>query len=261
MNQLPIEIRNAAFVWSVFLFRLQKTWRQIILTSWRIPVRLARLADGVRSASSPIRVVVAVLLMLAVVAPTVLYLHERAARRDLDRSYRYLSLSAGSEIESLKYTLGSLVDEQFMLRSFLLDEGYPVASGGELAIQLLATGYTSSIMETDSTPFTTASNTRTRPGVIALSRDLLRRYDPNAPFSFGDIVHLTGVGDCIVEDSMHPRWQRRADIWFPSRRTAREFGRQTVVLTVPLSELASRTEAAGSGSAGADLAANTASER
>jgi 3D (Asp-Asp-Asp) domain-containing protein len=106
-------------------------------------------------------------------------------------------------------------------------------SGREFAVPVVVSGYTSRICETDSTPFVTAANTATRPGVIALSRDLLRRYTPGAPFEFGDVVHLSGIGDFIVEDSMNERWERRADIWFESLADARHFGRRRVVLTGP----------------------------
>jgi 3D (Asp-Asp-Asp) domain-containing protein len=103
----------------------------------------------------------------------------------------------------------------------------------ELAVNVTVTGYTSRPEETDDTPFITASNTRTRPGVIALSRDLLKRYTPGAPFDFGDVIHIKGVGDFIVEDSMARRWQKRADIWFEDLDAARASGRRTLVVTGP----------------------------
>jgi 3D (Asp-Asp-Asp) domain-containing protein len=105
--------------------------------------------------------------------------------------------------------------------------------GRELAIPVVVSGYTSRIAETDSTPFVTASNTTTRKGVIALSRDLLANYTKGAPFKFGDVIHLSGIGDFIVEDAMAGRWERRADIWFESLDDARHFGRRRAVLTGP----------------------------
>jgi len=106
-------------------------------------------------------------------------------------------------------------------------------TGRELAVTVSVSAYTSRACETDDTPFTTAANTSTRPGVLALSRDLLKRYTPGAPFDFGDIVHINGLGDFVVEDSMHGRWQRRADIWFESVEDARAFGRHPAVMTGP----------------------------
>ena len=92
------------------------------------------------------------------------------------------------------------------------------------AFCVTVTGYSSEVRQTDSTPFITAANTRVRPGVLALSRDMLHRYTPGAPFCFGDSVVIDGLGVYVVEDTMHRRWLQRADIWFPSRAEAKRFG-------------------------------------
>lgn len=106
-------------------------------------------------------------------------------------------------------------------------------NGREIAVTVVVSGYTSRPCETDSTPFVTAANTATRRGVLALSRDLVRRYTKGAPFEFGDVVHLHGIGDFVVEDSMNGRYVRHADIWFESLSDAREFGRKRAVLSGP----------------------------
>lgn len=93
------------------------------------------------------------------------------------------------------------------------------------------TGYSSTRDQCDDTPFTTAANTRVRDGIVALSRDLLRRYNPDAPFTWGDRVHIEGVGEFIVEDSMNARYRQRADIWFPDRPSAAAWGVQELVLS------------------------------
>lgn len=105
--------------------------------------------------------------------------------------------------------------------------------GREVAVAVSVSAYTSRLCETDDTPFITAANTSTRPGVLALSRDLLKRYTPGAPFDFGDVVHINDLGDFVVEDAMASRWQRRADIWFESVDDARVFGRRVAVMTGP----------------------------
>jgi 3D (Asp-Asp-Asp) domain-containing protein len=143
----------------------------------------------------------------------------------------------------------------------LLNAGHPVVSDGELAIQLVATGYSSCVFETDDTPFVTASNTQTRPGIVALSRDLLTRYNPEAPFSFGDTIHVTGLGDFTVEDSMNLRWRRRMDIWFPSRDQAKDFGIRKIVVTKSLKRQLGNNETASAFGGSANLAANTALAR
>lgn len=94
------------------------------------------------------------------------------------------------------------------------------------------TGYSSTPDQTDDTPFVTASNTRVRRGIIAMSRDLLREFTPGAPFSYGDKVQLEGVGVFTVEDTMHPRFDKRVDIWFSSRAAARQWGCRDKVLSL-----------------------------
>jgi 3D (Asp-Asp-Asp) domain-containing protein len=93
-------------------------------------------------------------------------------------------------------------------------------------IPVTVTAYSSTADQTDSTPFVTASNTRVRRGIVALSRDLLREFTPGAPFGYGDRVELEGVGSFVVEDTMHPRFRQRVDIWFPHRVQARRWGVQ-----------------------------------
>lgn len=98
---------------------------------------------------------------------------------------------------------------------------------GLATVRVTITGYSSSAGETDSSPGLTAANTRVRHGVMALSQDLLREFTPGAPFGFHDRVEIPGLGQFMVEDTMHPRWTRRADLWFPSRSMALQWGRRT----------------------------------
>lgn len=99
-------------------------------------------------------------------------------------------------------------------------------------IRVHATGYTSCPTETNCMPHITAANTLTAPGTIALSRDLLRTFTPDAPFDFGDKVLIPGVGVFEVWDTMNDRWRRRADIWFREKEDAREWGLREVFLTL-----------------------------
>lgn len=247
---------------AVFSLWLLKSRVQLVLGAWLLFGRLVQLTSRLRSGLPVAKTLAAGFFVAAVVVPSTLYLHERAKNSHLARNYRLLTVSSGSEISTLKYTMGALMDEQAELRALLLDSGCMVVSGGELAVQLIATGYSSCVFETDDTPFVTASNTRTRPGIVALSRDLLTRYDSQAPFNFGDTVHVTGMGDFLVEDSMHPRWNRRVDFWFPSRTRARTFGVRKIVVTKPLGgDVEQDREQASLGGTSPDLALNTALAR
>ena len=94
----------------------------------------------------------------------------------------------------------------------------------DLVYPVKVTGYSSTFDQCDADPFITASNKHVRAGIIALSRDLLRRYNPDAPFHWGDRIYLEGFGELIVEDSMNARYTQRADIWFPDRKSASRWG-------------------------------------
>jgi len=97
-------------------------------------------------------------------------------------------------------------------------------------LRVLATAYTSEVGLTDDTPHLTATNSDVREGIIALSQDLLRSFTPGAPFDYGDMVEVKNVGRFRIEDTMHPRWQKRADIWFPTREQAVHWGARSVTL-------------------------------
>ena len=87
-----------------------------------------------------------------------------------------------------------------------------------------ATGYSSEIWQTDSTPFTTASNTHVRDGVIAAN------FLP-----FGTLVRipdLFGNKIFIVEDRMNSRYWFNVDVWFSDTIVAKDFGRKTVTIEV-----------------------------
>lgn len=81
------------------------------------------------------------------------------------------------------------------------------------------TGYSSTSDQTDDTPFLTATGTRVRPGVLAVSRDLLELLP------YGTRVY-------VVEDTMHPRMRKTVDLWFPSRGMALRWGRQMGILDI-----------------------------
>jgi 3D (Asp-Asp-Asp) domain-containing protein len=163
------------------------------------------------------------LLVTSVFAVPALLLGAESARNARNGS---LLPDAGMQVTEVASLRGSL-DRYYGGRH---DESL---NGREIAVSVIVSGYTSRPEETDDTPFETASLTTTRRGVLALSRDLVRRYTPGAPFEFGDVVHIHGIGDFVVEDVMNLRYERHADIWFESLDEAREFGRRRAVLTGP----------------------------
>ncbi len=87
-----------------------------------------------------------------------------------------------------------------------------------------ASAYSSEVWQTDSTPFTTASNTHVRDGVIAAN------FLP-----FGTLVRIPDLfGDkiFIVEDRMNSRYWLNVDVWFADTAVAKAFGRKTLTIEV-----------------------------
>lgn len=101
-----------------------------------------------------------------------------------------------------------------------------------------ATGYNSMAAQTDATPHVTATGTRTRFGVLAVSRDLLGDDLP-----YGSLVRLRDLGSYydgrgegryqslldghglfVVEDTMHARKRQQVDIWFGDYASAVNWG-------------------------------------
>jgi 3D (Asp-Asp-Asp) domain-containing protein len=112
------------------------------------------------------------------------------------------------------------------------------------SIMVRSTAYNSLPGQTDKSPFKTATGARTRFGIVALSRDLLR----NIPY--GSRIVLEDMGSWsngsgrgkynamlskmifVVEDTMHPRKKGTVDVWFPARRQAILWGARKLRIRV-----------------------------
>ncbi len=216
--------------------RARAVWLTLVLE-----LREATRRAGLRRrlmGTTPRAAVARLIVVTLVLTPTVLYIVEKAQHRADERTLQALALSEASEAGFLRSSVSVLLDERARLREILLDNGHSVSMGDDVFVKVVATGYSSTVRETDRTPFITASNTPTRDGILALSRDLLKRYTPGAPFDFGDRVHVRGLGEFLVEDSMNSRWNNRIDVWFPSTREAVRFGVREVYLRTVAEDLA-----------------------
>ena len=85
------------------------------------------------------------------------------------------------------------------------------------------TAYSPRIEETDSTPDITAANTKVRPGIIAVSRDLF-----NKGWIFGKKVYIKSLGIFTIEDLMAKRKTNQIDIFMPDTTAALAFGRKNL---------------------------------
>lgn len=87
-----------------------------------------------------------------------------------------------------------------------------------------ASAYSSSVDETDDTPFITAAGTYVRDGIVA-ANFLPLGTAIKIPDLYGDKIF-------IVEDRMNKRYHLNVDLWFPSKAEAKQFGRKTVKIEV-----------------------------
>lgn len=95
------------------------------------------------------------------------------------------------------------------------------------------TAYTSSEDETDDTPFLTASGETTGPGTIACP----------SRFKFGTLIQIEKrIFKC--NDRMHKRFRdtNHFDIWLEDKKSAREWGRRTIQVSVILPAIHSLAE-------------------
>lgn len=68
---------------------------------------------------------------------------------------------------------------------------------------------------------TTASDSKVKPGDIALSHDIEKKHK----LKFGDLIYLEGEKEpYIFTDRMPGQWERRADLYSRSCKTAKEYG-------------------------------------
>ena len=124
----------------------------------------------------------------------------------------------------------ALINSQLKLRGdlFLITGGDSLmvvnAPSQSKTIRSILTAYSSTLDQTDDTPFITASGTRVREGVVA-SNFLAFGTKVQIPEIFGDKIF-------IVEDRMAKKHQDKIDIWFPERHLAKQFGVQEAEVIV-----------------------------
>lgn len=101
-----------------------------------------------------------------------------------------------------------------------------------------STAYNSLSGQTDSTPFITATGARTRFGIVALSRDMLRSISYKSRVMIEDLTPGSRYNSMlantvfVVEDTMNPRIRGRVDMWMSSRSQAFAWGHRRVRITV-----------------------------
>lgn len=97
--------------------------------------------------------------------------------------------------------------------------------------KVTVTAYTPAKRETNSNPGHTAVLWQPKPGMIAVSRDLLRNG-----WAFGSKVYIEGLGVFFVGDLMNKRHKGSIDVLLFNREAARVFGRKKGMTAVLVKE-------------------------
>lgn len=108
-------------------------------------------------------------------------------------------------------------DDEIMVRDYFLK----ISERRRMTI----TAYSSTVDQTDSTPFITASNARVRDGIIACNfLEFGTRILIPEEFGYNKVF--------AVEDRMARRFKNRIDIWFKTRKAAKKFGKKELKIIV-----------------------------
>lgn len=91
-------------------------------------------------------------------------------------------------------------------------------------IPVVVTAYSSTVWQTDDTPFITASGTLVRDGIVA-TNILPMGTKIKMPDIYGDKVF-------VVEDRMHPSKRMHIDVWFEEYSDALNFGAKHTTIEV-----------------------------
>jgi len=127
------------------------------------------------------------------------------------------------EIELQLYTKTVILDKKIF---FLSREVEDLKRKLNLDVKLCTvTAYSASRRECDDTPDITASGEKVKEGFIAVSRDLFSKG-----WTFNKRVYIPSLKKIfIIKDLMNKRWRRRLDIFMPSRKAAKKFGKKRLI--------------------------------
>ena len=152
----------------------------------------------------------------------------------------YKSYISGRSLEALQLSsdiLAEIVSDFDNINIILTEENEQLKKDLEecrsllnmaIPVRVTLTCYNSEEAQTDSTPFITAFNWKVRPGIIAVSIDLLEMgYVP------GSKVYIKNFGVYTVGDIMNDRFSNRVDMWIPK---GRQVFKHDNVLMVPIVE-------------------------
>lgn len=140
-------------------------------------------------------------------------------QNSINFNYLHFSQGFGRIVQGGNNPVLNLVQGSFLVQnSASLSAKTTINNSGVVLQELIvpASAYSSTIDQTDDSPFITAWGTYVRDGIIA-ANFLPFGTKIKIPDVYGDKVF-------VVEDRMNARYWQKIDIWFPDRQSAKEFG-------------------------------------
>lgn len=133
-----------------------------------------------------------------------------------------------NSIKIYEFELKKIGDELFVvkLENTLLKEEIKKISENNVK-NVTVTAYSPRKIETDDDPTVTASMTKVREGIIAVSRDLFENG-----WTFGKKVYIKGHGVFEIQDLMNERFENRIDVFMWNTKKARKFGKNETIATL-----------------------------
>ena len=155
--------------------------------------------------------IISVLILNNLVVWHIPYLFTKPAFAEESSNIRFF----GDFKDSNASILANQNDDYLVTDSFLKAYNVPLQPVRKIN-QVVITAYSSTIEETDDSPFVTANGTTVRDGIVAANF-----------LSFGTKIQIPAIfGDktFIVEDRMAPKNNGKVDIWFSDKKSALKFG-------------------------------------
>ena len=163
------------------------------------------------------------IVLLAIVISIASASHASAAFFDNSSTWSYDSLYQNIQGISAP-TSDSAIQSDAVISVANPSASKAIATNTVKTYTVSASAYSSSVDETDSTPFITAEGTYVRDGIVA-ANFLPMGTAIKIPAIYGNKIF-------VVEDRMNSRYNLNVDVWFPSKELAKEFGRKTVKIEV-----------------------------
>lgn len=138
-----------------------------------------------------------------------IFFAELAFPADANATYNFIDIQKSNNIEQDSYPKTAPV----VKFPEIPDKPKPEA---KKVVNITVTAYSSTVDQCGLDPFTTASGTKVKDGIIA-ANFLPIGTKVRIPEKFGDKIF-------VVEDRMHAKYWYHADIWMPSRELAKEWG-------------------------------------